>query len=309
MFGQMVLIAKLVAFAATMGWEELCMNLTERIRRSQSKRIGQIGGDKQNIVVIGASFAGYRAARLMAALLPADSPYKVVVIEPHSHFHFTWVLPRFCVTGEPYKAFIPYGGFLAGSPPGRIQWIQGRVAKLHTDRVCLEKDGQEIPYEFLLIATGGATTTGLPSRVDSDQRESGLWQLEAMQEKIRGAKSIVVVGGGAAGYELATDAKHAYSDKDVTIVHSRDSVLNRFGPKLRQAAAATLNDLGVNVILEERLLTDEIIDGTIELSSGRKVLTDLVVSHSITSGRKFANVGRSTAPDSVQTHLCSEPWL
>jgi NADH dehydrogenase FAD-containing subunit len=47
------------------------------------------------------------------------SGYRVVVIEKHDHFQFTWALPRFSVvSGHERKAFIPYHGYLKSSPTG-----------------------------------------------------------------------------------------------------------------------------------------------------------------------------------------------
>src|SRR5690349_20300218 len=67
----------------------------------------------QTVVVIGASFAGYHAARLIAASLPLDGTWEIVIIEPNAHYQFTWTLPRFCVIqGHEDKTFIPYGPYL-----------------------------------------------------------------------------------------------------------------------------------------------------------------------------------------------------
>ena len=67
----------------------------------------------RNIVIVGASYAGYHAARVLALSLPPQSDFRVVVVEPNSHFQFTWVLPRFSVVpGHDHKAFIPYGGYV-----------------------------------------------------------------------------------------------------------------------------------------------------------------------------------------------------
>ena len=111
--------------------------------------------ERRNIIVIGASMAGHQAAKAIAEAILPGSPYRVIVIEPHDYFHFTWVLPRFCVVqGHEHKAFIPYGPGLRRIPESAMRWIQGRVVRVSNDSVRLSS-GEEIPYEFVGVSTGG----------------------------------------------------------------------------------------------------------------------------------------------------------
>lgn len=285
------MIGKLIAYILSTVGEFAVLSATQKVRTWQFNRLSpdEKNCERQNIVIIGASFAGYHAARLITGLLPARSPYRVVVIEPHSHFHFTWVLPRFCVIDQGHKAFIPYAGYLAGLPRERLQWIKGRVEDIGQKSVRLAKSGEEIPYAFLVIATGSGATMQLPSRIGADEREDGIGRLNDIREQIKKADDLVIVGGGAAGYELATDAKSAFPDKHVTLVHSRDTILNRFGPDLGRVAMTALAQLGVDVILGERLMNTEIVDGFVMLKSGRTIRADFVVN-SFLQGQRSARV-------------------
>lgn len=233
----------------------------------------------KNVVVVGAAFAGYIASHILAASLPRDGRYRLVVIEPNSHFNFTWVLPRFSVIGgHEHKAFIPYTPeFFARSPKGMVQWVRDRVKSVRNHSVILHS-GDEIPYEFLIIATGSTVPHGLPSRVGAENREDGIEILKAMQARIKTATRLVVAGGGAAGVELATDAKNQYPDKSVTLVHSRQAVMHRFGPGLQESAMDGLRTLGVDVILGERVDPQSADGKFITLASGRKVECDCFVS-------------------------------
>ncbi|GAP85205.1 putative apoptosis-inducing factor 2 [Rosellinia necatrix] len=233
---------------------------------------------QRNIVVVGASMAGYHAAKTIAEALLPGLPYQVVVVEPHDHFHFTWVLPRFSVVeGHEHKAFIPYGPYLRKLPDGVLKWIQGCAIRITKDKVHL-KSGEEIPYEFLVVATGAGAADALPSRVDADDKTEGIAKLRGLQTKIKDAKNLVVVGGGAAGVELATDAKSLYSEKTVVLVHSRDNVMHRFGAELQKAAMDGLKNLGINVITGDRLIGEDRGRGVVKLRSGREVKCDFLVN-------------------------------
>ncbi|KAI0836739.1 FAD/NAD(P)-binding domain-containing protein [Hypoxylon sp. FL0890] len=268
----------------------------------------------KNIVIIGASIAGYTAARTIAQYLLPDSEYRVVVVEPRDHFHFTWVLPRFCVVEDhEHKAFIPYGGYLpAGSfeaDGGKVAWIKDRVARVSKDSVSMESTGEEIPYGFLIVATGSGATDSLPSRVPATDKAQGMELLREMQKRIRESKDLVVVGGGAAGVELVTDAKSKYPEKRVVLVHSRDAVMHRFGPKLQNAAMDGMEKLGIEVITGDRVISEDKEKGIAVLKSGREIVCDCLVN--CTGQRPDSRLIAQLSPASISEsgHILTKPTL
>ncbi|PCG98882.1 Pyridine nucleotide-disulfide oxidoreductase, class-II [Penicillium occitanis (nom. inval.)] len=227
----------------------------------------------KNVVVIGASFAGYHAAKLLANSLPTG--YEVILIEKSSHFHFTWVFPRFSVVGgHEHKAFVPYGPYFEGAPNGSWRMIQDTVLEIGPNNISL-KSGAMMDYEFLVLATG--SHAGPPSRFDAEEKSDGIKALQTLQRDIQNANDLVVVGGGAAGVELAADAKTHYTQKNVTLVHSRKTLLNKFGVKLHGAALEALEKMGVRVILGERIEKHNENDGFVVLGSGTAIPCDFLV--------------------------------
>ncbi|KAK3988932.1 hypothetical protein QBC44DRAFT_242610 [Cladorrhinum sp. PSN332] len=231
--------------------------------------------DIKTIVIVGAAFSGYYAARILASSLPRNGQYRIVVVEPNSHFNFTWVFPRFCVVeGHEHKAFIPYSAdFFAQGPKGMVNWIRDRVETVKKETVVL-RSGNEVKYDYLIIATGSTVPGGLPSRAGGEDREGGMERLRAMQARIKNATHIVVAGGGAAGVELATDAKDLYPDKSVALVHSRQALMHRFSSGLQQGTAEAMTRLGVEVVLNEKVDPASADGKTITLSSGRQLECD-----------------------------------
>ncbi|RYP56892.1 hypothetical protein DL771_011534 [Monosporascus sp. 5C6A] len=308
MLRKTLLITRVLAYAISFGLSNLYRHILLRANHIKYRILPSVskgtGGDEEvrNIVIVGASFAGYQAASVLAkslSFLPGNR-YRLVVVEPHSHFHFTWVLPRFCVVGgHEHKAFIPYGGYFGGGAPGTLRWIQGRVVSASRNSVRINS-GEEIPYAFLIVATGSGTGSGgdgLPSRVDADGKKEGIQKLKEMQVKIEKARNLVVVGGGAAGVELATDAKDKYPEKEVVLVHSRDAVMHRFGPGLQAAAMDGLRKLGVDVITGERVVSHDAKSGFVTLKSGRRVECHVMVN--CTGQRPTSQLISDLSPDSV----------
>ncbi|POR35563.1 Putative apoptosis-inducing factor [Tolypocladium paradoxum] len=284
MFDKPALIAKFIGLTVVLIWGEIKFALRAAWVRHRARWLGATAASDRtrNIVIVGASFAGYHVARIVAHSLPPKSPYRVVVVEPNSHFHFTWVLPRFCVVkGHENKAFIPYGGNVAGAPDGVIRWVRDRVESVSPASVRLQESDEEIPYDFLVIATGSKVKGGLPSRVNATDRNEGMKRMRAIQDGIEAAKTVVVVGGGAAGVEVATDAKDLYPDKRIILVHSRSTVMHRFGKILQDAAQKGLERLGVEVILENRVVNEDAEAGTVTLRCGLEIPCDYYLRNGI----------------------------
>jgi thioredoxin reductase len=106
---------------------------------------------------------------------------------------------------------------------------------------------------------------------------AGIKRLKATQDRIREAEHLVVAGGGAAGVELATDAKSYYPNKSVTLVHSRQTLMNRFGPELQKSVMDTVEKLGIRVVLGEKVQAQSADGKFVTLSSGNKLECDCLV--------------------------------
>ncbi|KAJ5901367.1 hypothetical protein N7504_007361 [Penicillium tannophilum] len=273
MLAQLVLFGKVVVILVQQSWIRLRSRLTSIVHRFTY----QLGDQPKNIVIVGASFAGYHAARCLASSIP--SGHRVVVIEKNSHFQLTWVLPRFCVVdGHDEKAFIPYGSYIQG-PPGSWSWVRDTVESIIPDgrggNVHLAS-GDSIPYEYLILATGASA--GLPSRVCQTDKDAGMKAIAYQRERVREAQDIVVVGGGPAGIELAADAKALFPEKRVTLIHSRKALLNDgFGMKLHQAICDEMGNLGVNLVLGEKPVIPDGTMGDIRLSGGDAIHFDCLI--------------------------------
>ncbi|KAI3390550.1 hypothetical protein diail_9211 [Diaporthe ilicicola] len=210
------------------------------------------GPSPKNVVVVGGSFAGILLAQRLCESLP--SGHRVILVEKNSHFHFPFVFPRYSVvSGHEAKAFIPYNEILysgrKGVPKGIFERQCGTVVEVTSDSVKLAA-GEEIPFEFLAIATG--TSSPWPSKLQSADKLGACEELRDIQEQIREAGSIAVVGGGAVGIELVTDIKGWYPEKEVTLVHSRDKLLHAYGLRLHERTMQEMKKLGIKVKLGQR---------------------------------------------------------
>jgi pyruvate/2-oxoglutarate dehydrogenase complex dihydrolipoamide dehydrogenase (E3) component len=255
--------------------------------------------DPKNIVIVGGSFAGVSLAQKLIHSVPTG--YRVVLVERNSHFNYAFNFPRYAVFAHPGHeklAFIPYDGIAKGAPAGVFELVRGEVASI-SPRGVSTKDGGLIPYAYLVIATGTSSTA--PAKLESTDRDSAINELKAFQQNIQNAKKIAVVGGGAVGVELAADIKSWYTEKDVTLVHSRPMLLHRFGERLHEHVKERLQKLGIEIILGQRpIVLPRLESGSQSLSfDGRKTAYDLVVS---------LNEATSLPMDSMLTFLDHLHW-
>ncbi|KAE8419864.1 hypothetical protein BDV36DRAFT_250527 [Aspergillus pseudocaelatus] len=307
MLTKLLLICKL--FGPIFG--QIVANLRQAVATRLHRLTYRAVEHPRNVVVVGASFAGYHAAKCLAISLPTG--YQVVVIEKNTHFQLTWVLPRFSVVnGHEHKAFIPYGPYFGCVPEGSYQWIRDSVERIvpgengRTGKVELAS-GEDMEFDYLVLATGASGA--LPSRVPAGTKQEGIDQLLAEQEKLRVATNVVIVGGGAAGIELVADAKSLYPEKNVTLVHSRKELLARFGPRLGEKALQALEELGVRTIMGERVLSDKAEDGFVKLSSGEALACDYLVK--CVGQRPNSKLIQALSPESISEtgHVKVRPTL
>lgn len=271
MLNATIIILKFIKTIIGAGLTNLHISIRSAIRNLTYKQIGS----PKNVLVIGASFAGCQAAKLLAKSLPAG--YRVILVEKSSHFQFTWVFPRFSVVPDhEHKAFIPYDHIFDGAPDGSWTMMQDTVTSIDAKTISLDS-GRSLDYEYLVIATG--SKAGAPSRLNVNEKSEGISVFKSLQQSIANADNLVVVGGGPAGVEVACDAKSAFPGKTVTLVHSRQTLLHYFGYKLHTAAQAALNELGVRLILNDRVEVETEKD--VKLKSGERIPCDMLVRYEV----------------------------
>lgn len=116
-------------------------------------------------------------------------------------------------------------------------------------------DSVQIPYSHLVYALGSHLPD--PLRTEARFKADGTNWMREIQERIKGSQEIVLVGGGALGVQFATDIAAVHPGKKVTLIHSRKQLLPNFDERVHDIAYHRLKQLGVNVVLGERLALTE----------------------------------------------------
>ncbi|KAH7183587.1 uncharacterized protein B0J16DRAFT_290217 [Fusarium flagelliforme] len=254
-----------------------------------------------NVIVVGGSFAGALLAQRLTHTLP--SSYRVILIEKHSHFNHAFGFPRNAVfSGREHHAFISYENLAKGAPDGIFQQVRDEVTDV-TESHVNTAGGASLPYDYLIIATGAAQPP--PGRLFARTKEDGIEELKGFQQRIGKADRVAVIGGGAVGVELVTEIREKYPEKKVTLIHSRQHLLPRFGPRLHDHVLKTLEKHDIEVLLGERPAYpsdagQHVQETNLPLASGEIRTWDLVIP--CTGLRPRSELLAEYSPKSIATN-------
>ncbi|EGN97542.1 hypothetical protein SERLA73DRAFT_92683 [Serpula lacrymans var. lacrymans S7.3] len=268
----------------------------------------------KTVVVLGASYGGHRAAKVLAGGLPDG--WRVVVIDRNSHANHVYNLPRYAVLpGHEHKAFIPYDNIFSispSSPPkaGHIR-LHAHITSLGPHSVGLSRSfpeyGIEEPllhFDYAIYALGSHLPSpinlwsanpdadfekhGTPKSISPSYqgtKPEGICWLQRHQKRVKEASSVLIVGGGALGIQFASDIAAVYPNKQVTLIHSRRRLLPKFDESIHTEILQCFEELNVEVVLGERLDLQSVHEGktneagqrVVRTTTGRQVPADLIL--------------------------------
>mmetsp|Transcript_998 Transcript_998/g.1594 ORF Transcript_998/g.1594 Transcript_998/m.1594 type:complete len:379 (+) Transcript_998:793-1929(+) len=232
----------------------------------------------KQVVVVGGGYCGSKVAREIDYKCP---DVHVTLIDSRESILNKVSGLRAAVDHEwQNMAFIPRDSLMK-----RGTVVIGDVTAIEETRVVLA-DGKEIEFDYLVCATGARNRSvaeppkGISSNVDI-ARYYG-----SVEKAVKESSSIVVVGAGVVGLELSGEIKEKYPEKDVTLVHSGTSFLNRsrvdYGKSFQRKLHKQLEYAGVKVVMGTRAEVDfageAILSGkrVVKLQNGDVISADLV---------------------------------
>ena len=222
------------------------------------------------VVVVGGGFAGLAAVKTLAKVKP---PVRVTLLEQHNYHLFQPLLYQLA-TGvvQPADIAHPVRGIVRRYRRTSVRMATVSGVDLDAKAVLTEEGGR-FPYDYLILAAGATTATfGIPGVEEHSfplktmpdalrLRAHLLGQFEladndpAMIDK--GALTVVVVGGGPTGVEMAGAIHelfkhvlvHDFPDLDITrsrvvLLEATDHLLTPFHPSSRRHAVEILPKRG-----------------------------------------------------------------
>ncbi|CAL5357227.1 unnamed protein product [Camellia sinensis] len=250
---------------------------------------GEEAERRRRVVVVGGGIAGSLVAKSLqfhGDVTLIDPGLSSVQIKLERAVGFLWANYGICIHNLPLVAKeyleIPWASLRSMVEPSftersliyhRDYLTNGRIitssAISVTNTEVLTSEGRLVGYDYLVIATGHADP--LPA-----SKSDRFKQYQAEHEKIERASSILIVGGGPTGVELAGEIAVDYPDKKLTLVHSGTRLLQFIGPKASNKTLDWLKSKKVEVKLEQSVDLKSVSETskTFLTSSGETVNAD-----------------------------------
>lgn len=230
---------------------------------------------RPKVVIVGAGFGGLSAAKALA-----DAPVDVTLIDRRNYHLFQPLLYQVATAGlSPADIASPIRAIFTGQD--HIQVLMGKVTGVDKGRRKVLIGEREVPYDYLIIATGARHAyfgkdewepyaPGLKKIEDAtDIRRRVLIAFEHAENEMDPAErrrlmNFVIVGGGPTGVELAgaiAELARIALAQDfrnidprsarIILVQAADRLLPVFPPDMSAEAKRSLEQLGVEVILNK----------------------------------------------------------
>jgi len=224
--------------------------------------------DRKRLAIVGGGYLGSDLAKSL------ERDMDVTLIERASHFTHAPAMIRAMVDPALLdQALIPYDDLLSR---GRV--VQGEAASVDGGGVTLT-DGQRVDADYVVMATGSANLA--PFRTDSGNIAELRANNDRWHKALTAAKTVLIIGAGAVGTELAGEIAHAHPDKTVTLVSSDTTLFPQTPGKLGKSLYRKLMRMDVEVILGARAdtLPGRVAPegGRVTLSTGQTIEADLVI--------------------------------
>jgi len=253
---------------------------------------------KPHVVIIGAGFAGLRAARELA-----KAPVDITVIDKNNHHLFQPLLYQVATAGlSPADIASPIRSVLRDQKNTEV--LMAEVEGLDLKNRVVHTKFKHVGFDYLVVATGATHSyfghdewapyaPGLKAISDATAvREKILAAFEAAEMEADPQQrsfllTFVIVGGGPTGVEMAgaiAELAHRALAWDFRTIDPRDTrivlveagprVLSAFPQKLSEKAAKELERQGVDVRLDSRV---EKVTADGVLVNGKWILSPSVI--------------------------------
>jgi pyridine nucleotide-disulfide oxidoreductase family protein len=230
-------------------------------------------------VLLGAGHAHVHVLSTLAAQ-PLTST-QVVLVAPHPRQMYSGMVPGF-VAGH-YTlddCVIPLEPLVRR---GSVRWVQRSVKQLDADKkLIMLDDGSTLHYDWLSVNTGSIQNRELLEQTMPGARKHGLfvrpieafgalWPRVAEMGDAR-ALRIAVIGGGAAGIELAMAVRHRLPNSSVTLITGPKPVGANYPEKVQALLVTALKQRRITVLQDSAI---GIQAGEVRLGCGATLACDV----------------------------------
>ncbi len=232
----------------------------------------------KRVVIAGMGFGGLRAAKVLA-----EKDHELIMIDRNNYHLFQPLLYQVATAGLEQEAIAYPLRSLTRRWQG-ASFLLAEISGIDLVGKCVLTDVGEVPYDYLIVAAGSRTNFfGMESvaahafdlkRLDQaeDLRNHILLMFEQASrepdpQRRSALLTFVIVGGGPTGVEFAGALRElilyvllqdhpglSVAETRIVLVEAADSLLTAMPADLQQYACRKLDSMGVEVLLENRVV-------------------------------------------------------
>lgn len=200
-----------------------------------------------DVLIIGGGFGGVAVAQKLS-----ENGVDVTLIDRKNYFEVTFATLRNVTDPKLLRnrARKLYSDFIEGT------FIQASVESMNDKEVKLT-NGESVRFKQAIISSGSRypSLSLAKSNKAFNYAERAQEMLDEHQS-LASAHSVLVIGGGHVGVEFAGEIASAFPDKEITLAHASNTLLDHSKPKAQRKALEQLTAKGVNVKFNRRFAKD-----------------------------------------------------
>lgn len=195
------------------------------------------------VVILGGGFCGASIAKK----LDSHPELEVTLVDKKKYFEYSPSLPKLLITPSYHqRIIIPFEKFLKNT---RI--VTEPVDRVTPESVELKKE--TLLFDYLVLSTGIEYPIFLNDTTHVFTVKSGL-EVTQYAPQIKQATTILVIGGGLVGTEVAGELATQMFQKQIILIHLHNRLLERNAEPVSGYAKKYLEEQGVKIILGEKVV-------------------------------------------------------
>ncbi|CAG85519.2 DEHA2B13068p [Debaryomyces hansenii CBS767] len=214
-------------------------------------KLQKMTDSSKHIVIIGGSYAGIFAAKSIFGR--KDQSVNVTLISSSTNAYFNVSTSRLIVEPEKIdKTLFPVEKTLKKYSNGvDYRFVLGNVvsSNFNNNSLIVEnaKGKQTINYDYLIVATGARTD--IPAFKLGGNHQDTVDSIKKLNRSTKGAKKIIILGGGPTGVETAGELGYLYGkEKEIVLYTGSTGPLLQLGSSKSATTVSKLAQLGVKVV-------------------------------------------------------------
>ncbi|MDA2812660.1 FAD-dependent oxidoreductase [Nocardiopsis sp. RSe5-2] len=190
----------------------------------------------RTVAIVGGGYGGAAVAKAL------ESEADVVLIDPRDAFvNAAGSLRALARPDWAPNMFFPYESLLT-----KGRWIRDRAVSVDPGGITLASGGR-VEADYTVLATGSGHS--YPAKPVS----GALDDLHRTHKELLRAESVLILGAGPVGLELAGEIRQVWTDKRITVVDPAQELLPGFRPEVVEDLRGQLDALGIDVRLGTHL--------------------------------------------------------